>query len=69
MNNKPEEQAKKNYYTLRFRSTGLGKTMLEGEPAEVKVVGVCWQCTSNRQPLRAGLSGQPGFATKKYHIR
>jgi hypothetical protein len=38
MNNKPDEQAKKNYHTLRFRSTGLGKTMLEGEPADVLVV-------------------------------
>lgn len=43
MNKKPNEQAQKNeskqgYYTLRFRSTGLGKTMLEGEPAEVLVV-------------------------------
>jgi len=27
------------YYTLRFRSTGLGKTMLEGEPAEIQIVG------------------------------
>jgi len=26
------------YYTLRFRSTGLGKTMLEGEPADIQVV-------------------------------
>ena len=38
MNNKPNEQAQKNYHTLRFRSTGLGKTMLEGEPADVLVV-------------------------------
>ena len=43
MNKKPNEQAQKNeskqgYYTLRFRSTGLGKTMLEGEPADVLVV-------------------------------
>jgi|WetSurSiteA1Bulk_404760.scaffolds.fasta_scaffold43452_1 hypothetical protein len=26
------------YYTLRFRSTGLGKTMLEGEPADIQIV-------------------------------
>ena len=26
------------YHTLRFRSTGLGKTMLQGEPADVQVV-------------------------------
>ncbi|MFH0812105.1 MAG: hypothetical protein ABII96_00030 [Candidatus Zixiibacteriota bacterium] len=33
----PKED-KPDYYSLRFRSTGLGKTMLEGEPAEVMVV-------------------------------
>jgi hypothetical protein len=38
MNNKEQEQGPQGYYTLRFRSTGLGKTMLEGEPADVKVV-------------------------------
>ncbi len=26
------------YHTLRFRSTGLGKTMLEGEPADIQIV-------------------------------
>ncbi len=33
-----KNESKQGYYTLRFRSTGLGKTMLEGEPAEVLVV-------------------------------
>lgn len=32
------EESKPDYYPLRFRSTGLGKTMLEGEPADVTVV-------------------------------
>jgi len=27
------------YHTLRFRSTGLGKTMLQGEPADIQIVG------------------------------
>jgi hypothetical protein len=27
------------YATLRFRSTGLGKTLLEGEPLDVEIVG------------------------------
>ena len=26
------------YHTLRFRSTGLGKTMLQGEPADIQIV-------------------------------
>lgn len=33
-----KEKKEPDYYTLRFRSTGLGKTMLQGEPAEVKIV-------------------------------
>jgi len=32
------KENEKGYYSLRFRSTGLGKTMLEGEPAEVAVI-------------------------------
>ena len=36
--NTPEEEGKEGYYNLRFRSTGLGKTMLEGDPAGVEVV-------------------------------
>lgn len=32
------EKEKPDYYTLRFRSTGLGKTMLEGEPAEIQII-------------------------------
>jgi len=31
VNNAPQE-----YFTLRFRSTGLGKTLLEGEPLNMK---------------------------------
>lgn len=38
MSAKPQDQNKEEYYTLRFRSTGLGKTMLEGEPADVSIV-------------------------------
>ena len=38
MSSKPQKQDKEGYYTLRFRSTGLGKTMLEGEPADVSIV-------------------------------
>lgn len=38
MNKKPPKQVQQGYYTLRFRSTGLGKTMLEGEPADMMVV-------------------------------
>ena len=33
-----KEESTSDYHTLRFRSTGLGKTMLQGEPAEVKIV-------------------------------
>ena len=32
-------KAKADYYTLRFRSTGLGTTMMEGEPAGFDVIG------------------------------
>ena len=34
-----KEKEEKDYYPFRFRSTGLGKTMLEGAPAKVEVVG------------------------------
>lgn len=33
-----KEEGKPDYYTLRFRSTGLGKTMLQGEPADIQIV-------------------------------
>ncbi|MFH0813096.1 MAG: hypothetical protein V2A69_09715 [Pseudomonadota bacterium] len=33
-----KEGRKPDYYPLRFRSTGLGKTMLQGEPADIMVV-------------------------------
>lgn len=33
-----KEDGKPDYYPLRFRSTGLGKTMLQGEPADLLVV-------------------------------
>lgn len=33
-----KEQPKGSYHTLRFRSTGLGKTMLQGEPEEIRIV-------------------------------
>lgn len=33
-----KEERKPDYYPLRFRSTGLGKTMLQGEPADIMVV-------------------------------
>ena len=36
---KSEKKTSEGYYSLRFRSTGLGKTMLEGEPADVQIVG------------------------------
>jgi len=36
---KPKKEANKpDYYALRFRSTGLGKTMLQGELADIVVV-------------------------------
>ena len=38
MGQSSKNESKQEYYTLRFRSTGLGKTMLEGEPADVLVV-------------------------------
>jgi len=38
MDDTSEKESKEGYYTLRFRSTGLGKTMLEGEPADVMVI-------------------------------
>jgi len=38
MANASEQESKEGYYSLRFRSTGLGKTMLEGEPAGVEVI-------------------------------
>ena len=31
-------EEKPDYYPLRFRSTGLGKTMLQGEPADIQIV-------------------------------
>lgn len=31
-------ESKLGYYPLRFRSTGLGKTMLQGEPADIQIV-------------------------------
>ena len=33
-----KEEEKPDYYPLRFRSTGLGKTMLQGEPADIQIV-------------------------------
>ena len=37
---KVEDEKKEGFYwPLRFRSTGLGKTMLEGEPCDVQIVG------------------------------
>ena len=38
MDNSSGKGNKQDYYSLRFRSTGLGKTMLEGEPADVMLV-------------------------------
>ena len=35
----PHQLQKGEYHTLRFRSTGLGKTMLQGEPADIQIVG------------------------------
>jgi len=61
MNSKPQKQDKEGYYTLRFRSTGLGKTMLEGEPADVSIVGDMLvmhiqSTTPTRWLIRAALS-------------
>ena len=33
-----KDEEKPDYYPLRFRSTGLGKTMLQGEPADIQIV-------------------------------
>jgi len=33
-----KEETTSGYYPLRFRSTGLGKTMLQGEPADIEIV-------------------------------
>jgi hypothetical protein len=38
MGHPAEKGGSQGYHTLRFRSTGLGKTMLEGEPADVVIV-------------------------------
>lgn len=56
-----EEQQKEGYYPFRFRSTGLGNTLLEGEPAEIVIVDdvlvMHIQTTSPvRWRIRAGLT-------------
>jgi hypothetical protein len=61
MSAEPQHQNKEEYYTLRFRSTGLGKTMLEGEPAEVSIVDDMLvmhiqSTTPTRWRIRAALS-------------
>jgi len=34
-----KEEKKPDYYPFRFRSTGLGKTVLQGQPIGIEVVG------------------------------
>ncbi|HPD60686.1 MAG TPA: hypothetical protein PKV48_02860 [Thermodesulfobacteriota bacterium] len=34
-----KEKEKPDYYPFRFRSTGLGKTVLQGQPIGIEVIG------------------------------
>ena len=58
---KKEEEKKEEYYSFRFRSTGLGKQMLLGEPLKLVVVeDMLIMQVQTHEPvqwvIRAGLS-------------